>query len=86
MAKTATIRARIEPELKAKAEKILTKLGLTQTELITLLYEQVVMQRGLPFAVKVPNRKTREAIRELEAGEGLGPFASIEELRRALDS
>ena len=36
MAKTAMIRARVEPELKRQAETVFTQLGLSETEAITL--------------------------------------------------
>ncbi|MGE5441385.1 MAG: type II toxin-antitoxin system RelB/DinJ family antitoxin, partial [Bacteroidota bacterium] len=41
MAKTATIRARIEPELKSEVENIFKKLGVSTTEVISMLYSQV---------------------------------------------
>ena len=49
MAKTAMIRARVEPELKQEAEKVFTKLGLTATEAIRLFYRQTALHNGLPF-------------------------------------
>ena len=49
MGKSSTIRARIEPELKGKAENIFHQLGLTTTQAITLFYKQVELKRGLPF-------------------------------------
>ena len=70
MSKTATITTRVEPELKRNAEDILEKLGVNTTDAITMFLSQVVLQRGLPFDVRIPNAKTRAAIRELEAGGG----------------
>ena len=64
MAKTETIRARVEPELKHQAEELLRELGLSATEAITLFYKQVTMHRGLPFEVKIPNSDTTEALRQ----------------------
>ena len=55
MSKTASIRARIEPELKTEVENILSELGLTVSETVHLLYRQIKLQRGLPFDVRVPN-------------------------------
>src|SRR5664280_1278311 len=60
--KTATVRARLQPDLKEQAEGILARVGLTTTEAITLFYRQVVLHRGLPFAVRVPNRTTRRTL------------------------
>ncbi len=39
--KTATIRARIEPELKDNVEHILISLGLSTTEAITMFYNSM---------------------------------------------
>jgi DNA-damage-inducible protein J len=58
MTKSAMIRARIRPELKDEAEAILAELGLNPTQAITLFYEQVRLQRGLPFAVELPDKPT----------------------------
>ena len=80
MAKTETIRARVEPELKQQAEGVLKELGLSATEAITLFYTQVAMRRGLPFDVKIPNADTIEAMRQAEAGEHLIEYADLDDL------
>ena len=54
MAKTATIRARAEPDLKAEAEAVLEELGLTATQAITLYYREIVRERGIPFPLRLP--------------------------------
>ena len=81
MAKTETIRARVEPELKHQAEELLRELGLSATEAITLFYKQVTMHRGLPFEVKIPNSDTTEALRQAESGAGLVEYATVEDLK-----
>ena len=70
MPKSGYITARVEPALKKSAQTVLRRVGLTTTEAITLFLHQVVLQRGLPFEARAPNRKTREAIEELESGGG----------------
>ena len=81
MAKTAMIRARVEPELKQQAEEILSHLGLSPTAAITLFYRQVVLQYGLPFSVRLPNPETVEALREALAGESLTEYGDLEFLK-----
>ncbi len=81
MAKTEMIRARVEPELKCQAEEVFSELGLSPTEAITLFYTQVTLHRGLPFAVRVPNDETIEALRQARAGEGLTEYADLEALK-----
>lgn len=56
MAKTANVYARIEPELKEKAEKILNGLGLSASSAIDIFYKQIVLNNGIPFAVKYPSK------------------------------
>jgi len=71
MVKKVTISARIEPALKMKAEEVLHEIGLSTAEAITIFYSQVCLQNGLPFDVKIPNKKTQHAMDELESGKGL---------------
>ncbi|MDY6268283.1 MAG: type II toxin-antitoxin system RelB/DinJ family antitoxin [Selenomonadaceae bacterium] len=52
--KTATLYARMEPEVKEEAEHILAALGMSASNAITLFYKQIILQRGLPFSVKLP--------------------------------
>jgi len=46
MIKTEAIRARIEPKLKAEAERILNELGLDASDAIRVFYKQVVLRKG----------------------------------------
>ncbi len=85
MAKTATINSRIAPELKAEVEKIFRKLGLSTSEAITLFYNQVNLNNGLPFEVKIPNKETIEAMEELENGGGI-EYDSFESFKKDFDS
>jgi len=68
MGKTSTVRARIEPDLKGKAEYIFQQLGLTTTQAITLFYKQVELKQGLPFDVAIPNEITRKTFSDTDAG------------------
>jgi DNA-damage-inducible protein J len=52
--KEAVVRARVQPELKADAEKVFEILGINTTEAIRMFLSQVRLQGGLPFAVEVP--------------------------------
>ncbi len=86
MAKSAMIRARVEPALKHDAEAVLGKLGMTPTEAITLFYRQVKLYRGLPFPVRIPNKETMRAIKEARAGKNLVKYDSIEDWKKDMRS
>ncbi len=85
MAKTAMIRARVEPDLKREAEELLSELGMSATEAITLFYRQVTMHRGLPFDVRVPNAETLEALRQSRDGVDLEEHATFEDFKASFD-
>jgi DNA-damage-inducible protein J len=70
MSKDATINARVDKKLKAKAELVLDRVGIRTSDLITMLLHQVVLHNGVPFDVKIPNKETRKAMAELDAGKG----------------
>ena len=79
-AKSSYINARIEPKLKKSAEAVLDKIGLSTTDALTIFFKQVVAQKGMPFEVKIPNRETIKAVRELNSGGGTrhsGDAASV---------
>ena len=83
MAKTEMIRARVEPALKDEAEAVFSQLGLSATEAITLFYKQVTLQHGLPFAVKLPNTETLEALKQAHENENLTEYDGVEDLKAA---
>ena len=68
--KTATLNARIDPELKREAEAVFAELHLSATDAIRLFYRQVSLRRGLPFDLCVPNPETAAAIAELDTSGG----------------
>jgi len=80
MAKTATISARIDPKLKEKAEEVFQKLGLTSSQAIVLFYKQVEIQNGLPFAVRIPNQDTIEALKQAKERIDLESYDTPKEL------
>jgi len=71
MKKSSTIRARMEPDLKDKAEYVFRKLGLTTTQALTLFYKQVELRNGLPFDVAIPNETTRRTLTDTDSGRNL---------------
>ena len=66
MAKSAMIRARTEPGLKAEVDRIFRKLGLSVSEAINIFFKQVTLKKGIPFDVALPNRTTLKAMKDVE--------------------
>jgi DNA-damage-inducible protein J len=80
MAKTATIRARIEPELKKDVESLFKKLGLSTTEAISIFYRQVKLRKGLPFNVVVPNKTTERVFKDTDANKNLIRCETVDDM------
>jgi DNA-damage-inducible protein J len=80
MTKTATVRARIKPDLKERAERVLRDLGLNPTQAITLFYRQVELHQGLPFEVVVPTEQTRQTFEDTDAGRNLIACKNVDDM------
>ena len=57
MANTSAVYARIDTGLKENAEGILSKLGITPSSAIQMLYSQIVLRNGMPFDLRIPAQK-----------------------------
>ena len=57
MANTNAVYARIDTTLKENAESILNQLGITPSSAIQMLYSQIVLQKGMPFELRLPVNK-----------------------------
>jgi DNA-damage-inducible protein J len=78
--KTAVIHARIEPQIKKKAEGVLQNLGITPTEAIRIFYRQISMRGGLPFAVEIPNDCTVQTLEKSYKGKDVVEFDSLDDM------
>jgi DNA-damage-inducible protein J len=90
--------ARVEPEIKEQAESIMEQLGLTASGVINMLYRQIILRRGLPFAVSIPATPTTldamsqeefdamlaKSLKQAEAGEGVPLHEAFQSLRSEL--
>jgi len=73
----ATVRARVDSNLKQEVEEILKEIGLSTSQAITLFLKRIKYEKGIPFELKVPNATTIQAMEE--AKENIGETISFEE-------
>jgi DNA-damage-inducible protein J len=86
MSKSAIVQARVEPALKEEVERVLREIGLSTTEAITLFFNRIRLEQGIPFELKIPDAVTRKVFRDTDVGKNLhGPFNSHSEMMAALD-
>ncbi len=82
----ATIQVRIDEETKKQAQSVLGTLHISMSEAVKLFLRQVVLQRGIPFEVKIPNELTAKTLRNAEQGIDLHTVSSVDELFEELES
>jgi DNA-damage-inducible protein J len=78
------VRARIDPVLKKEAAAVLSQIGLSVSDAIRLMLMRVVAEGAASFEIKVPNAKTKAAMREHET-EQLPKYATTSALFASLD-
>ena len=98
--RTANVFTRVDPDTKDQAEAILNQLGIPMSNAIGMFLKQVVLQRGIPFDMKLPvpappaiGSMTREqfdgeiqkGLDDIEAGRVV-PFETVEAEMRSLYS
>lgn len=79
----------VDSALQTQAEETFAKIGLPMSEAVNLFLKAAVHYGGLPFEDKLAcyNDETRQAIEEVERGEGLSQtFTSIDDLMKDLMS
>ncbi len=86
MNQNASVNVRVAQKVKTDAEEVLSKLGLTMSEAVNVYLRQIALKGGIPFELTLPNRKTVQAMREIEKKRNLKSFPDAESMIRELNS
>ena len=77
----ATVKARVDENVKKEAETLFKKMGLNMSTAMNLFLKKCILEQGIPFELKVPNEETLKVLDEVEKGIGLSKtFDSVDEL------
>jgi DNA-damage-inducible protein J len=76
---------RVEETSYHQAKEILSQMGLNYSQAISVFNNMIVLNKGLPFELKIPNNDTKQALDELETKKGKS-FKNVDELFDDLDS
>lgn len=79
MANSSSLYVRMDSGLKEGAENILKQLGITSSGAVQMFYQQIILHKGIPFDVKLP--ETRPV-----AIGGMSQQELDTELKRGMDS
>ena len=65
--KTTSVHVRIKEDTKKQAEAILGELGISRAVAIEMFYRQIILNKGIPFEVAIPNAsRSREELTKEE--------------------
>jgi DNA-damage-inducible protein J len=80
-----TTSLKLDPTVKHEAQAIFAQLGLTLGEAVNLFLNQVRLNKGLPFELKIPNAMTQHVLKEAQEGVNMETL-TLEELKAEMDA
>lgn len=78
--RNTVVRARINSDVKDNVENILSQLGLTMSEAISMYMAQIQIAEGIPFAVNIPNKTTLKILADADQGKNVVKAKSVREI------
>lgn len=87
MAATAMIHVRVDDETKTQATETLALMGLSVSDAVRVFLKRVVVEKAMPFEIRVPNIETRAAMAEADeiVRARRARFATSQEMFDALE-
>ena len=61
----------LDAGVKEKAQEIFKAYGLGLSEAFNIFLSQSVLERGIPFEVKIPNDETLKVLKDAKAGKNM---------------
>jgi len=59
----------LDVNIKNQAKEIFNQYGLSLSQAVNIFLTQSVLNRGIPFNVKIPNDETLQAMKDVESGD-----------------
>ncbi len=87
MAATSMVHVRVDENIKLEATETLALMGLSVSDAVRVFLTRVVVEKQLPFTLKVPNPETHAAMMEADAIASLhkARFATSDDLFHDLE-
>ena len=73
----------IDKDIKEEAQKLFSTFNISLSDAINLFLTQSVLNRGIPFEIKIPNEETQQAIQEARIGKNMEKV-TFEELKKEM--
>jgi len=73
----------LDTEMKEKAKEIFFFFCMGISDAFNIFLSQSVMERGIPFEIKIPNNETVQAIKDAREGKNMTKI-SLDDLKKEL--
>lgn len=71
----------LDADTKAKAQEIFKQYGMGLSDAFNIFLSQSVMQRGIPFSIKIPNDITIQSIKDARNDKNMTKI-NLDELKK----
>ncbi len=76
---------KVDPLAWDSAKEIFKEYGITASDAINIFLNKVRLERGMPFDIKVPNDRLKNAMTEAQTMQGdVNNIESIDDLKKVL--
>ena len=73
----------LDTEMKKKAQAIFKQYGMGLSDAFNIFLSQAVMEKGIPFQIKIPNDDTAQIIQDARDGKNMTKV-SLEEIKEEI--
>ena len=70
----------LDTAMKKKAQEIFKQYGMGLSDAFNIFLSQSVMEQGIPFKIKIPNKKTAKVIEDAREGKNMTKI-SLDDLK-----
>lgn len=71
----------LDSDMKAKAQEIFKTYGIGLSDAFNMFLSQSVLERGIPFQIKIPNDETKQVIQDARDGKNMTKI-TLDELKK----
>ena len=73
----------LDTAMKKKAQEIFKQYGMGLSDAFNIFLSQSVMEKGIPFQIKIPNDETAQVIKDAREGKNITKV-SLDDLKKEI--
>ena len=73
----------LDTAMKKKAQEIFKQYGMGLSDAFNIFLSQSVMEKGIPFQIKIPNDETEQVIKDAREGKNMTKV-SLDDLKKEI--